>query len=314
MSYNEGLQIIYSQINDEVYTHQELIKKYETEQNKEQKLELKKAELEGSLEGLLQTEGIEIPEKPSYYTWLTTGLSFMLFVGISELLGIHFDDLKAEQTFIIIISLIAAICLTLGVKLAIIPQAKAFLNYRPKGTLKLANNSLWEKIQNGELAIFFSFSTWIGETSLATPGLVRLLPHQLQSDLIFQGSMFAAAGFAALVNVAMAWGIAKEEIQVEKKQKEPSYVEFKERIQFLCREIAAVESQLSNTTRNVEDLRKRALKVEQRVTKLYSQWISGVEQWSQENPHETEKGKEIYAKDDHLRQQMNLSHISHINE
>lgn len=151
---------------------------------------------------------------------LALGLSFMLFLGISEYLGIEVQSITADRWLLVGLAIAAAICLTLAAKQAIIKWVKATRYYEPKRSFsddrRYANLvPFWLRLQRGDAAVWLTVLVVLFEMMFAAPGLIGFLPPRLAVQPLFQISAFVATGLAALVNAFLAWGTALEQIRLE---------------------------------------------------------------------------------------------------
>lgn len=155
----------------------------------------------------------------------SVGLSFMLFLGVSEYLGIDVQSITSEQYPLAALSLTAAISLTAAAKKGIIKWVIATRSYEPKRThsddSRYANTiPFWRRLRQGDPAVYLSVLIVLFEMMFAGPGLLGALPPKLAAQLLFQLTAFAASGLAALINANLAWGTALDTIRQQQEFQE----------------------------------------------------------------------------------------------
>lgn len=194
--------------------------KYRAEEREYQRLLNQKEETEaelgswkGSLESALGEDSASTNSTNDYQLALTLGLAFMLFLGISEYMGIEIQSITSDKYLLVGLALAAAVCLTLAAKSSLVKFVKATRINEPKRSFQddeRHKNTVpfWERISQGDAAVWLSLAIVVFEMFFAAPGLLSLLPPKLQAQPLFLLSAFVAAGLAALVNVISAWGTA----------------------------------------------------------------------------------------------------------
>jgi hypothetical protein len=151
---------------------------------------------------------------------LTLGLSFLLMLGICDLLSIPLRTLQQPsqyQYFLIFISLIAACCITLTIKLVM--KQLAITGYKGNRLIREQDDSTtlaraaWNLrlLKNDWGALVLGCVFIIFESCFAYPGLLSLIPPQLSHDLVFKCSLLAAAALAGTANVCFGFISGVEE-------------------------------------------------------------------------------------------------------
>lgn len=275
-----------------------------------------------SLSELLSFAESEIPKKPAYKwyeDWLTIGLSLMLFLGISEFLGIEVQNFNQDKFWLVLLALAGAICLNLGSKLAIIRQVIFTRRYEPRRSFEGEDDHkktvpFWIRLWKGDPVTWLSVGFIILEMAFAAPGLIDLLPRKLATQLMFKFSVFMAAGFAAYVNVSMAWGVAFEQIRweqevvektqerqrkVEQQKQDPYYGkihqekrQFREELKSAQARFAEINERIKRQERWVYDLKERARREHQR-------WELAVRRWMLRNPRKVRECNLYYPYVEH---------------
>lgn len=138
------------------------------------------------------------------------GLSFMQVLAISELVGVQVRDLELSDVPLFTISVVAALSLTFGSKEALIRWVKI----KRKDDLEMP---FWRLLSKGDTLAFCTVFLVLLEMAFAAPGLISMLPPRQASQALPQLTAYASSGLAAFVNVFLAYGIAFESIEFEKK-------------------------------------------------------------------------------------------------
>lgn len=265
----------------------------------------------------------ELPEKPTPEAWeilLTIGLSLMLFIGISEFLGLDLQGFTIDQWPMLLLGLLGAICINLGEYFAIFRLVKAVRRYDPKrshsddGQYK---NTIpfWERVKAGDSAIWTSILIVVLETLFAAPGLISLLPPKISVQPLFQITVFAAAGLAAMVNIIIAWGNALELIQWEQESNElkQNYEQKKEALltdeakfkkwevycerreereretQTLGKELGDVKARLNAKNRQITAKQQKINELTEKARFEFERWELAVRRWMRENSEVVKK-------------------------
>ncbi|MBD1892956.1 hypothetical protein [Coleofasciculus sp. FACHB-SPT9] len=271
---------------------------------------------------------IELPPKPvppEWHEWLTVGLSLMLFLGITEFLGLDIQSLTYEQTPLLILGLAGAICINLGEYNGLFGMVIGVRRSDPPRSFqddqKLANTiPFWVRIRTGDAATWISIAIVLLETFFAAPGLISLLPPKAAANPVWQMTVFAAAGLAALVNVVMAWGDALKEIhweqvvaelkerqrhEIKALQQDSVYQERRELIkqrqperpkeqQMLHRDLGATRARLKLKTDEILRQEQITADMRERARCEYERWEFAVRRWMQANPEVVERFAELY--------------------
>lgn len=244
------------------------------------------------------------------------GLSFMLFLGVSEYLGIDVQGITSEQYPLAALSLIAAISLTAAAKKAIIKWVIATRSDEPKRTHsddpRHANTvPFWRRLFQGDPAVYLSVLIVLFEIMFAGPGLLGALPPKLAAQLPFQLTAIAASGLAALVNISLAWGTALDKIRqqqefqnaqtlqdqkydahqqalIDREQNE-DYRALKA-VDQAAREKAAEAHARSQILRDqIADQRQIVADANASAVHEHARWEASVRRWLDENPEKIEQ-------------------------
>ena len=141
---------------------------------------------------------------------ISGGLSFMQVLAISELVGVQVRDLEPSDVPLFTISVVAALSLTFGAKEALI----RWIKIKRKDDLEMP---FWRLLFKGDTLAFCTVALVLLEMAFAAPGLISMLPPRQASQLLPQLTAYASSGLAAFVNVFLAYGVAFESIEFEKK-------------------------------------------------------------------------------------------------
>ncbi|MBE9114871.1 hypothetical protein IQ249_03070 [Lusitaniella coriacea LEGE 07157] len=270
----------------------------------------------------------QIPPKPTIPKWevfLTVGLSSMLLLGIVEFLGFNLQSLTLDKLPLLMLGLAFAICINLAEYKGIVGLVKGVRRYDPKRSFhndpRYAETvPFWSRIQSGDAAIWTSIAIVVMETCFAAPGLINLLHPDEKKKFLFQLTVFAAAGLAALVNIILAWGNALAEIQweqtmeeyklelkreLEARQQNPEYREQYERNwqqqQEIRKQTQELYSKLGAAKAHLQEVTKQVAKKEQDVSTMreqarreYERWEIAVRRWMQSHPDIVERFIEYY--------------------
>jgi hypothetical protein len=293
-------------------------------------------ELEAALENLSEIYDnpdddiipIEMPDRPILPSWhqvLTIGLSLMLFLGLSEYFGLDIQSLSFEQIPILILAVAGAVCINLAEYIGLSKMVKATRRYDPPRSPQDDPDHLdilhfMKRFRDGDSANWIALTMVVLETSFAAPGLISLLPPKTAAQPLFQVTVFAACGLAALVNLVMAWGHAIEEIHWEQTTKvlkeqerqeqlalrqDEHYQERKELLHQERKQLAAQKLELSrhlgkakagfhHTQKMIDDQQHRVAKLGEDALAEFRRWELEVKRWMQDNPKILKNFEEAY--------------------
>jgi hypothetical protein len=152
-------------------------------------------------------------KKPEWYFLLTVGLAFMVFLGISDISGIEVQNIEPEQYFLALLCLAAAMCITVGIKEAMVWFGRHSRRYDPRrsfadDTTHLDQVAWWIRFARGEGALWMGLAFVSLEVCMAYPGLLNLMQSQ---NLFSMVAAFGGAALAATTNVAFAFILGVEE-------------------------------------------------------------------------------------------------------
>lgn len=142
------------------------------------------------------------------------GLSLMLVLGISEILGIDIQSLTPDQYPLFILGLGGAVFINIAESKSITLHVQ-YIHASKKGAAKIP---FWQLMKEGHPPFYLALVIIILEIAFATPGLLTLLPPSLSEKLLWQLVAVLGAGLAALVNVTLAWGAALPKLQNKEEQ------------------------------------------------------------------------------------------------
>jgi hypothetical protein len=257
---------------------------------------------------------------------LSVGLSFMLFLGIAEYVGIDIQSIAPEKYFLVLLSVIASICFTVAAKKAIIKWVKATRFHEPQRTFidderYLSSIPFWARILQGDAAVWLTFVIVFFEMLFAAPGLIGFLPPKLATQFLFQMSAFTAAGLAAVINASWAWGVAlndirlQQERQAEWKNAEAQKKVETERLKIERRDreqsseyqaqatknreyrqqAAKAEARLRVVVQQIQEQKREAVEARGRAVREHERWEKAVREWSKANKSKIERfDQEIY--------------------
>lgn len=249
----------------------------------------------------------------------------MLFLGISEYFGLDIQSLSLEQLPVLVLAILGASCINLAEYIGITKMVKATRRYDlPRSpqddTEHLDILHFLARFRAGDSANWLALTMIVLETSFAAPGLIALLPPKAQANPLFQFTVIAACGLAALVNLVMAWGNAPEEIHWEKitndlhereqqermvLRQEQQHQEPKERLHQEQKNSAdqkkKLSEQLQSATSGISQKQAAitrqqsliAIKKEEAVAE-FGRWERSVREWMRENPGKLEHFQKVY--------------------
>jgi len=161
---------------------------------------------------LSQTVSINmLISKKSGQKFLTGGLSILQFLAICEILGVSIQSPDVDSILLLVIAAIAALSLTFATKEALMKLAK--VEFR-EGRV---NKPFWRYFREGDTLSWITFCLVGLEMTFAAPGLLSLLPPRLAAQFLPQFGAYVSSGLAAFINVLLAWALAIEEADTEKK-------------------------------------------------------------------------------------------------
>jgi hypothetical protein len=128
--------------------------------------------------------------KPRWHGVLTIGLCYMLLLGLNDVSGVQIRSLRPSQYPIAVLNLLAASCITIGIKQIMTTLSKQSQKNEPNRNFidePTHPNTIawWLRVAKGD------GSLWIGlffislETCFAAPGLISLLRPELSEQLLF---------------------------------------------------------------------------------------------------------------------------------
>ncbi|PSR18346.1 hypothetical protein C8255_07875 [filamentous cyanobacterium CCP3] len=264
-----------------------------------QSLEEKKIQLVGELEAkskALDHSLSQLPKEPSS-TWvefgLTVGLSVLLFIGVLTLFEVQIRSAFDSRNYIkTIIALSAAICINLAERKTVEHHAQhnaEVKNERLSQMLDKADNSIlslsddrrafWSRIAEGESPIWLAGTIVVSETAFVSAGLLDLL---VTAPWTLQAAAIIGASLAALINVALAWGMALEKASWKRdflKKKQQIIVEQFENMQAA----ASADARLKEINENIEDLKRKIKNDRQDAAREYRRWERDLKGYLQVN-------------------------------
>lgn len=250
-----------------------------------------------------------LPKEPQE-SWtevcLTIGLSIMLFLGLLEFLGGNIDTLaEGELEPKAVIALAGAICINIAEKSSIIRHAEHANEVKnlqgEKEKLLHEKKAFWQRFQEGESPLWLATTIVVFETAFASPGLITLLPPNI--DGIFKFCVFLAAGLAALINVTLAWGLAlkrsdwKQQFLAKKQQIDLENLE-------LLKEAEGAKVRLKNIDEQISYRKNQYLQAWRNATKEHQRWERDVKQWIENT---TFNSRENYPYYNHRKIEYNQS-------
>jgi hypothetical protein len=274
-------------------------------------LEEQKAEAEAGIQNLPSDIYIQENEpefntfqKPWWHGVLTIGLCYMLLLGLNDICGVQIRSLRPSQYPIAILNLLAASCITLGIKQIMTSLGKQ--NQKNEPNRNFADDpthpntiAWWLKIAKGDGSLWMGLFFISLETCFAAPGLISLLRPELSEQLLFQLAMVAAASLSAAANVALGWSSGSNEARHLYDQKKDEQ-KFKTKLEELRQndeeqqirgrnaqletQGAVAKARLSQLLRDLE--RQEAIVFDRRIrARVENQrWEREVKRWFQDNP------------------------------
>jgi preprotein translocase subunit Sec61beta len=314
--------------------YQRILKIAHKVENKEEQLEElheKEEELnkeKGKLEAEIQAKTENLPEKPTrpafqeprkgpkywYESYLSVGLSLMLFLGISEFLGI--DIQKLELSLILVLGIAGAICINLAEYRGI--HTLVSVSYRHKRRLNSIPQFQWKHLLN-DPNFLLTIIIILCETCFAAPGILKFFSKSERQDPKILLTVYAACALAALVNVVIAWGDAKEDIEHEFKVKEakesyeaqeeayfssPQYQEDLktiedrkaqlEEIAMIKAEHGQISGQLASVHQQIQRLERKITEHTEMALQEYQKWARSARFWMLVKRKKVEKLQSTY--------------------
>jgi hypothetical protein len=274
-------------------------------------LEEQKAEAEAGIQHLPSDIYIQENEpevKPYIKPWghgvLTIGRWYMLLLGLNDITGVQIRSLRPSQYPIAILNLLAASCITLGIKQIMTLLGKQNQKNEPNRNFiddPTHPNTIawWLKIAKGDGSLWMGLFFISLETCFAAPGLISLLRPELSEQLVFQLAMVAAASLSAAAYVVLDWSFGFDEarhLYDQKKQEQKFKAKLEElrqsdEEQQIRRQNAQLETQgaiakarLSQLLQDLEH--QEAIVFDRRIrARVENQrWEHEVKRWFQDNP------------------------------
>jgi hypothetical protein len=204
----------------------------------------------------------KVGEKSWLHIVFPIGLSLMLVLGISEILGLDIQSLTPDQYPLFILGLGGAIFINIAESASITLHVE-YIHVSQKGAAKI---SFWQLMKEGHPPFYLALVIVILEIAFATPGLLNLLPPSLSEQLLWQLVVMLGAGLAALVNVTLAWGEALPKLEnKEEKLKIVDEIEkINDQINHQVRKIENLEEQIQETKQILSDRTARAIREHRR--------------------------------------------------
>lgn len=210
----------------------------------------------------------EIPAEPKT-KWqniiLSTGLSFLLFIGVLSFLQLEIED-TPKHPLISILALTASICINLAENISIENFVYHYVHKNNQSKIEVNNlrNYFFQS------PILVAILIVVSETGLAASGLQAI--NKFDNDNWFlQMSIFMGAALAALTNVSLAWSIGKDRAEWEIKHQEKKKACIRENIRYIV-EYESDEKLLKKLNRQISRIRKE-LNIEKReAVKEYIRW------------------------------------------
>jgi hypothetical protein len=156
----------------------------------------------------------KIHGKSSLNLLFPIGLSLMLMLGISEIIGIDIQSLTPDQYPLFALALCGAIFINIAESDSITRHVQ-YIHASKQGQPKIP---FWNLLKEGHPPFYLAILIILLEISFATPGLINLLPPSVSRNPVWQMVVFFGAGLAALVNVTQAWGAALPKLEDEEKK------------------------------------------------------------------------------------------------
>ena len=250
------------------------------------------------------------------------GSSFALFLSLNHLTGINTRSLRQSQYPMTAVNLGAALGITIATKLTTAKLAKQSSLYDPKRSYIDDQNHLniipwWDRMKNGDGAMWAGGSLMVLETCFAGPGLVGLLPLEQAAQWSWIFAMTAAASLPATANVTLAWSCGAEEANQQRddemkrkefeakleqiRQSDSEIQQHKHNTELQCHAKALAE-RLTEVQRQLANQEVLASDMFERARLEYVRWEHEVKLWFENNPG---KAEEFYR----YRQQLSTQPI-----
>ena len=251
----------------------------------------------------------ELPTKAQAETGFAIGLSFMLFLGIAEYLGIDIQSVTSDKFLLVGLAIAAAICLTIAAKKAIVRWVKATRSHEPRRSYpddqRHANTiPFWARLIQGDAAIWLTILVVLFEMLFAAPGLIGFLPPRLAAQPIFQISAFAAAGLAALINAFLAWGAALDAIRWEQEQPQPPPFALESTQLDYVQRSASSQAALQTLRQQIDRQRAVTRDTQKAAQQEHQRWERSVRKWLRQHPSKLERFDQIYPEIEASTQQL----------
>ena len=208
---------------------------------------------------------------------LTIGLSVLLFLGIIQVLGLEVEDISDIQELPkTIIAFAGAICINIAEKISIERHAEhnAEISNRNQLSDEEEENDLnqkkafWKSMAEGEAPLWLAMIIVISETAFASSGLLSIIPRGEKNMMVVS---FLGAGLAAIVNVALAWGIALRKSDWNRDYLDKYQKITEEHVE--TKQIAvASKAKIKAIDHKINELRKELKKRDKELRKEYRKW------------------------------------------
>lgn len=250
------------------------------------------------------------PKEPFWYNLLSLGLSYLLFLSICEFTGIDTRNLVTQDWFFLLISFLGAICINLGEKLSVEFLVATVRRYEPRRNYKDSQEyqdliPFWCRYTTGDPAIWYATILVALETGFAGSGLLGLLPPQASKNTGIVIIVFLSCGLAALVNVALGWGIAlnkiswlqqkdrvikKREEWMKLKKQDPSIADIIEvQLDNYRSKLAKAQARQNQVAKDLKEQEKIYTDVKERARLEYERWEIVVRKWLKKNQNKIEQ-------------------------
>ncbi len=152
-------------------------------------------------------------QEPSWFLLISCGLSFVLFLGINELMGISFRNASGGQFGFLTLSFIVAFLAAIGTKKLLSSAAKTSHQQEllaDRAARGRQNFAWWVKLAQGNAAVYLGLFLIALETAFGLPGLLGLLPPSMAANPLFVGATIAGGSFFGVTNVALGYFVGIE--------------------------------------------------------------------------------------------------------
>jgi hypothetical protein len=214
---------------------------------------------------------VKLYRKPWWHGVLTTGLCYMLLLGLNDISGVQLRSLRPSQYPITVLNLLAASCITLGIKQTMMSLGKQSQKHEPDRNFiddPTYPNTVawWLRVSKGDGSLWTGLFFISLETCFAAPGLISLLRPELAQQVLYQLAMVGAASLSATANVAFGWTSGLEEARHLYDQKKEEQ-EFKAGLKELRQSSEEQEIQKQNA-----QLEKQGAMAKARLSQLLQAW------------------------------------------